>query len=44
MNDFLSLTTNATKQIKKILSNAPNGEDSIVIGVDKSGVVGTHIK
>ncbi len=44
MNDFLSLTTNATKQIKKILSNAPNGEDSIVIGVDKSGCSGYSYK
>ena len=34
MNKVLSITSNATKQIKKIMSNAPNGMDSVVIGVE----------
>ena len=44
MNNFLSITSNATKQIKKIMSNAPNGMDSVVIGVDKSGCSGYSYK
>ena len=40
MNNLLSITSNATDQIKKILSNAPDGMDSLVIGVDKSGCSG----
>ena len=40
MNNLLSITTTATEQIKKIMSNAPDGMDSIVIGVDKSGCSG----
>ena len=40
MNKFLSITSSATDQIKKIMSNAPDGMDSIVIGVDKSGCSG----
>ena len=34
MNNVLSITSKATEQIKKIMSNAPNGTDSVVIGVD----------
>ena len=44
MNNVLSITSNATKQIKKIMSNAPNGMDSVVIGVDKSGCSGYAYK
>ena len=44
MNNFLSITSNATEQIKKIMSNAPNGMDSVVIGVDKSGCSGYAYK
>ena len=36
MNRVLSITSKATDQIKKIMSQAPNGMDSVVIGVDKS--------
>ncbi len=43
-NLLLSITTNAAHQIKKILSNAPNGADSLVIGVDKSGCSGYSYK
>ena len=44
MNNLLSITTNASAQIKKILSNAPVGTDSVVIGVDKSGCSGYSYK
>ena len=44
MNKLLTVTSNATDQIKKIMSNAPNGMDSIVIGVDKSGCSGYSYK
>tara|TARA_B100000886_G_scaffold339909_1_gene306911 strand:- start:2259 stop:2594 length:336 start_codon:yes stop_codon:yes gene_type:complete len=44
MNNFLSITTNATKQIKKIMLNAPEGMDSIIIGIDKSGCSGYSYK
>ena len=44
MNNVLSITLNATEQIKKIMSNAPNGMDSVVIGVDKSGCSGYAYK
>ena len=44
MNNVLSITSKATKQIKKIMSNAPNGMDSVVIGVDKSGCSGYAYK
>ena len=37
MKNVLSITSNATSQINKLISNAPEGIDSIVIGVDKSG-------
>ena len=33
MNNFLSITSNAASQIKKIMSNAPDGVDSLVVGV-----------
>ena len=44
MNNLLSITSNATSQIKKIMTNAPEGMDSIVIGVDKSGCSGYSYK
>ena len=44
MSNFLSITSNATDQIKKIMSNAPEGMDSLVIGVDKSGCSGYAYK
>ncbi len=44
MNNLLYLTTNATQQIKAIMSNAPDGMDSLVIGVDKSGCSGYSYK
>ena len=44
MNNLLSLTPNATNQIKKILSDAPEGIDSVLIGVDKSGCSGYSYK
>ena len=44
MNNLLSITVNASIQIKKILSNAPDGIDSVVIGVDKSGCSGYSYK
>ena len=44
MNNLISLTTNATDQIKSIMSNAPEGVDALVIGVDKSGCSGYSYK
>ena len=44
MNNLLSITSNATKQIKKIMSNAPEGTGSIIIGIDKSGCSGYSYK
>ena len=44
MNNLLSITSNATSQIKKIMTNAPDGMDSVVIGIDKSGCSGYSYK
>jgi len=44
MKNIISISNNASKQIKKILSNAPNGVDSLVVGVDKSGCSGYSYK
>ena len=44
MSNLLSVTGNAAKQIKKILCNAPDKTDSIVVGVDKSGCSGYSYK
>ena len=44
MINILSITPNATDQIKKILSDAPNGIDSVLVGVDKSGCSGYSYK
>ena len=44
MNNVLSVTSKATEQIKNIMSKAPNGMDSVVIGVDKSGCSGFSYK
>ncbi len=44
MNNILSITSNASNQIKKILLNAPDGMDSVVIGIDKSGCSGYAYK
>jgi len=44
MNNVISLTAKATEQIKTIISKAPNGMDSVIIGVDKSGCSGYSYK
>jgi len=44
MNNVLSITSKATEQIKKIMSSAPDGMDSLIIGVDKSGCSGYAYK
>tara|TARA_B100000575_G_scaffold247907_1_gene213619 strand:- start:569 stop:904 length:336 start_codon:yes stop_codon:yes gene_type:complete len=44
MNNILAITSNAAKQIKEILSNAPEGIDSILVGIDKSGCSGYSYK
>ena len=44
MNNVLSITSKAADQIKKIMSSAPEGVDSLVIGVDKSGCSGYSYK
>ena len=44
MNNVLSITSKAVQQIKKIMSSAPSGMDSVIIGVDKSGCSGYAYK
>ena len=44
MNKLISITENAADQIKKILSSAPEGVDSVVVGIDKSGCSGYSYK
>jgi len=44
MSNLLAITENAAKQIKQILSTAPDGVDSIVVTVDKSGCSGYSYK
>ena len=44
MNNLLSITSSAADRIKKIISTAPQGMDSVVIGVDKSGCSGYSYK
>ena len=44
MNKLISITSSAADQIKKILSNAPDGMDSILVGVEKSGCSGYSYK
>ena len=44
MNKLLSITSNEIDQIKKLMSSAPKGMDSVVIGVDKSGCSGYSYK
>ena len=44
MKSLISLTSNAVNQINKILSDAPKGIDSLLIGVDKSGCSGYAYK
>ena len=44
MNNILSITNTAANQIKEILKDAPNGVDSIVVGIDKSGCSGYSYK
>ena len=44
MNNLLSITSNAAYRIREILSNAPEGMDSVVIGIDKSGCSGYSYK
>ena len=44
MNKLLSITSNAADQIKKIMSDAPDGIDSVVVGIDKSGCSGYSYK
>ena len=44
MNKLLSITENATVQLKKILSSAPVGVDSVLVGIEKSGCSGYSYK
>ena len=44
MNNLLSITSDAAVQLKKIISSAPDGMDSVVIGIDKSGCSGYAYK
>ena len=44
MNNLLSITSDAANQIKKIILDAPDEVDSVVIGIDKSGCSGYSYK
>ena len=44
MSNLLSITSTAADQIKKILTNAPEGIDSVVVCIDKSGCSGYSYK
>ena len=44
MAQLISITSNAANQIKKILSDAPSGIDSVLVGIDKSGCSGYSYK
>ena len=44
MRDLISITPNAIDQIKKIISGAPEGIDSVIVDVDKSGCSGYSYK
>ena len=44
MNSILTVTSNAANQINKIISDAPSGIDSVIVGVDKSGCSGYSYK
>ena len=44
MSEIISVTSDAINQIKIILSNAPDGNDALVVGVDKSGCSGYSYK
>ena len=44
MKQPISITGNAVIQIKQILIDAPEGIDSVVVGVDKSGCSGYSYK
>ena len=44
MNQIISITNEAVKQIKKIISSAPEEADALLVGVDKSGCSGYAYK
>ncbi len=44
MNNILSITEKASIQIKKIIENAPQGTEGILVGIDKSGCSGYSYK
>ena len=44
MNRIITITDNAIKQIKKIISNASTNVDGVIVDVDKSGCSGYSYK
>jgi iron-sulfur cluster assembly protein len=44
MNQIITISDKASIQIKKIISSAPSGTDSIIVGVDKAGCNGYSYK
>ena len=40
MNNILSVTVQASEQLKKIIEKAPEGTVCVIVGVDKSGCSG----
>ena len=44
MTNVISLTKNAVFQLKKIISDAPQGTKGVLLGIDKSGCSGYSYK
>jgi len=44
MQQILSITERATKEIKKIIEKAPINTDGVVVGIDRSGCSGYSYK
>ena len=44
MSNILTLTEQASIQLKKIIESAPNGTVGVVVGIDKSGCSGYSYK
>tara|TARA_B100000579_G_scaffold404832_1_gene389979 strand:+ start:374 stop:706 length:333 start_codon:yes stop_codon:yes gene_type:complete len=42
--NIITITSEATNQIKRLMSNAPDGSDALVVGIDKSGCSGYSYK
>ena len=44
MNNILTVTDEASIQLKKIIDNAPSGTIGVIVGIDKTGCNGYSYK